>query len=194
MSATGKRGTIHQVSANTLLGIDLKDFKIKNKKELRKFDFSNQTGNNFDRWDVAFQKSIKKRTENNNNYFVFFSSGHDSGLIAAELLKLNRKFKIYTVTFLEDEIVLQKRLEILSENKVPMEIVNISNVDARNMNNYLHEKLGYYELKAPEFKQDNFSDCDFRDVPGCIAAAIIDKKAQKDGNIITFLGQGATRP
>ncbi len=192
VSAAGKRGTIHQVPANTLLVIDLKDFKIKNKKELKKFDFSNQTGNNFDRWNVAFQESIKKRTENNNHsYFVSFSSGHDSGLIVAELLKINRKFKIYTVPFLEDEIVLQKRLEILSENKVPMEIINISDADAETMNNYLHEKLGYYELKAPEFKQDNFSDPDFRNVSGYVAAAIINQKARKSGNIISLSGQGA---
>ena len=141
-AAAVKSGTICQVPANTLLVIDLTDFKIKNLRELKKFDFSNQTVDNFDKWSAAFQNSLKKRTGNKkHNYFVSFSSGHDSGLIVAELVELNRKFKIYTVPFLEDEIVLQKRLEILSKIKVPMEIINISDVDAEIMNDYLHEKL-----------------------------------------------------
>jgi len=192
VSAAGKRGTIHQVPANTLLVIDLKSFKIKNKKELKKFDFSNQTVNSFDKWSAAFQNSLKKRTENKkHNYFVSFSSGHDSGLIVAELLELNRQFKVYTVPFLEEEIVLQKRLEILSENNVPIEVINISDVDAGIMNSYLHEKLGYYELRAPEFESDQYSDPDFRNIPGYIAAAIINQKARNSGHIIALSGQGA---
>lgn len=79
----------------------------------------------------------------------------------------------------------------MSENNVPMEIINISDVDAVSMKAYLHEKLGYYGIKAPEFKQDNFSDRDFRNIPGYVAAPIINQKARNIGNIIALSGQGA---
>ncbi|GAG51710.1 unnamed protein product, partial [marine sediment metagenome] len=59
VSAAGEKGTIYQVPANTLLKIDLKNFKIKD-KNLKKFNFSNQTVDSFERWSIAFQNSLKK--------------------------------------------------------------------------------------------------------------------------------------
>ncbi|GAG51709.1 unnamed protein product, partial [marine sediment metagenome] len=91
---------------------------------------------------------------------------------------MKKRYKVYVVPFLEDGTVLQKRLEILSENNIPIEIINISNDDPMSMTHYLHKKLPYYCLKAPEFEVDNYSDCDFRNAPGYVAAAIINQKAR----------------
>ena len=67
------------------------------------FDFSKQNTDSFKKWGQAFYESLLKRTKSNvHKCFVSFSSGHDSGLIAAELMMLKISFKAYVMTYLED--------------------------------------------------------------------------------------------
>ena len=57
-------------------------------RKFTNFEFNiNQHKNNFNDWIIAFQKSIKKRTQHSQyGIYLGLSSGYDSGAIACELL------------------------------------------------------------------------------------------------------------
>ena len=65
-------------------------------------------------------ESIKKRTMNlvDKKVFLGLSSGHDSGLIAAELNHLKIPFSTYSVFYGEVQKVLNERIKILKKNKI----------------------------------------------------------------------------
>jgi asparagine synthetase B (glutamine-hydrolysing) len=192
ISACSLGANIEQVPANTLLEINLDNFSIKTKKKLRSLDFSKQNENSYNKWCHAFKNSILKRTINKKQkYFVSFSSGHDSGLIAAQLLSSNIPFFTYAVPYLEDQKVLVKRLDILKENNIKYEIMRISKEEYQKMKKYLHQYLVEYQLISNEFKVKNFPDPDMRNNPGLIASAIIHRKARKNKHLVALSGQGA---
>lgn len=192
IKSTGLNGTIHQVPANTLIVIDVSEKKINNQRELRTFDFDNQSVDSYSKWNNAFTDSMIKRTENTNHkYFISFSSGLDSGLIVAEMFHIRKKFKGYTVPYLEEKKILDERMDIFRENNISYDEINITEDSYESMRNYLYDMLEYYHLQPKEFDYQNFPDPDFRNIPGYVAAAIINKKARQDGNIISLSGQGA---
>lgn len=191
VAAVGKKDPIQQVPANTLVEISLTDFVIKKINRIREFDFSNQTTKIFDKWNHAFKNAILKRTKNvRHNCFISFSSGHDSGLIAAEMLENKIPFSVYSVKYKEDMEILDKRLNILKKRGIPCEEIEISREEYLSMKKYLLENLEQYLLINPENLEAGFKDPDMRKIPGFIAYAIINQKASIDKRLISLSGQG----
>jgi asparagine synthetase B (glutamine-hydrolysing) len=84
---------------------ELSSCKLKNEIEIIKWDFYPKF-NDFNRWNNAFENSIKKRINTNKGIFVPLSSGYDSGCIVSALIKLNKKFETYTFKGQEDLTIL----------------------------------------------------------------------------------------
>ncbi len=127
VGAAGLSGEIHELPSRTKLVFDLTRFKLEQNQNQSRFDFTSQTNTVFDDWNRAFSRAIRKRTSSRRErIFVSLSAGHDSGLICAELLAQDIPFKVFTVPYLEDQNVLNKRLEILEQEKIPFEIIEQS--------------------------------------------------------------------
>jgi len=107
----------HQKSRpNECIILDMNDLSLKMKFNIYNFDL-NQYKTNFDDWDIAFEKAILKRT--NNNKFkigLCLSSGYDSGSIACVLEKYNIPFESYTMTANENLDILNMRTKNKNDN------------------------------------------------------------------------------
>lgn len=191
VSEHGRKEPIYQVPANTLIQIDLNKFVTNEKSVIRPFDFSNQNIMDFKRWNNAFKKSILKRTKNPlHQSFVPLSAGHDSGIIAAEMIEEKLPFHVYSNPFGEDQDILEKRIKILQENHIEYDILEPNENEFKNMHKFLLENSEKYLLINTDSKFQNFSDPDFRNSSGYIGFAIICKRARKDNNLICLSGQG----
>ena len=107
---------ISRVKPNSLLRIDLNNnFKIKKYPLIKKFNFNSIKKTTYGDFSKAFTESIKKRTQNlvDKKVFLGLSSGHDSGLIAAELNNLKIPFSAYSVFYGEVPRILNERIKIL---------------------------------------------------------------------------------
>lgn len=181
-----------RVPSNTLLVIDVETGRLLRSITLWHFDFSNQTECTYDKWIEAFAISIKKRTSSfGQRYYVPLSSGYDSGLIASFLMDMSVDFKCYSVPYLEETNIIDKRVQILHRKGIETHLLQISVEQYQAMHEYLKSNLGYYPLIAEDFEVRNFPDPDFRNVPGYVAAAIICQNARLDQRLIQLSGQGA---
>ena len=107
---------VQPIPPNTALVIDLDTKHIKETFNIHHFDLS-QHKNNCDDWIKAFEKSIKKRTQNTREQiFIGLSGGYDSGAICCELLNQNTPFKSYTVVGTENKNILRQRFNKLGSN------------------------------------------------------------------------------
>ena len=189
--AAGLPGTIHQVLANSLVTIDLTNFSATIKSPVRAFDFSHSHVDTFDQWNDAFAKAIRKRTLNSKHQaFVCFSSGHDSGVIAAELLAQAIPFSTYTMTFKEDQNVMDARLDLLRSQAVPTEVLNPSGEQLIRMKEFVWEHCDPFFLLNTDSGFQNFPDPDMRNISGCIGASVIFQQARQQGRLISLSGQG----
>lgn len=181
-----------RVPANTLLVIDVVTGNVIRSEAVWKFDFSHQTVNSYDSWIDTFIVSLQKRTSSRNQrYFVPLSSGHDSGLIAATLSNTETSFRCYAVPYLENESILQQRIDILNCRGVSTTLMDISPEEYLSMNSYIRSNLNFYALRAIDFDEENYLDPDFRNAPGYVASALICERARSDSNLIQLSGQGA---
>lgn len=191
VSLCSREGPIKQVPANTLIELSLDNFKVKQTKRIRDFDFTNQTTNTFEKWNIAFTDSILKRASMaHKKTFVSLSSGHDAGVIAAELVKNNVEFGTYTVLFRENLDVVNERIKILKNKGVNCHILDITQEEFLSMKKFFHDNLEQFKFINTDASFQNFADPDMRNNPGCIASAIIHKKARVDGRLINLSGQG----
>lgn len=192
IKASGQLGTIRQVPSNTLLTISLKDFSILDQTIIRPFDFHAPKTTTFDQWNEAFGHALRKRTfTRRHQAFVSFSSGHDSGLIAAELMTRQIDFHAYTVPYLEDSLVLDKRLKHLHENKIIYDVVAPTSDEIEAMSQFVWDHCDPFQLINHDSDFQNFCNPDMRILSGYIASAIIHQKARETGRFISLSGQGA---
>jgi asparagine synthetase B (glutamine-hydrolysing) len=183
---------ITRVPANTFLMIDVSTGKVIRSESVWKFNFLQQTKNNYDKCVNSLVASIKKKISGRGaKYFVPLSSGYDSGLISLVAANANVDVKCYSVPYLEDPKVLDERIRLLDSLGIKTEVIHISRQDFFNARSYLHEHLDYYPLIAEDFVDQNFSDSDFRNNPGFVASSIICKRARSEGRLIQLSGQGA---
>ena len=190
--ACGESGNICQVPANTILEISLDELTLQSQTSLKTFDFSSQTETDFCKWNESFTQSIDKRTSNNRHQcFVGFSSGHDSGLIAADLLNRNIPFAIYTIPYKEDQEVLEKRIQILRQHHIPCYILEPSSLEIEKMKQLVLEHCDPFQLINLDSAFQNFKNPDMRILSGYIASAIIHQQARNAGRLISLSGQGA---
>lgn len=185
-------GRIIRAKPNTIYEIDLNFLQIINEISLHEFDFSNQIEDSYDKWIELFEKSIEKRTYNNKQkYFVSFSSGHDSGLIAAEMLKQKRNFKTYSFTYLEDIEILNKRINILNKNLIENEILYMSTNEKELVSEFMRKNLDSYIINNEDTKVGEFPNKNIFEISGYIASSFICNKAKNEGRLISLSGQGA---
>jgi len=188
----GNDSPIIQMESNSILAINLDTFEIISQTILRPFNFTRQTTMTYEKWNIAFSKSILKRCTNlQKELFVSFSSGHDSGLIAAELLEQKIPFHCYTNRFKEDISILEKRFELLEKSNISNTFVEPTKDQFQEMHKFLLENCEPFQLISNEHDIRNFSDPDMRNLPGYIALALICKQARSDGRLICLSGQGA---
>lgn len=191
VSAANRKEPVEQVPANTLIEIDLNKFKIRSKTIIRPFDFTYSEVKSFDKWNKAFQKALVKRTfSTRHRVFLGLSSGHDSGLMAAEMIKRKIPFHAYIMTYLEDKDVINERIKILKKNKVSYEIVDPNLKSWKRMTKFIEKNAEPYQLINSEDSFRNYKNPDYKKAPGYIASALIFEKARKEGKIISLSGQG----
>ena len=192
VAACAEKGSIIQVPANTLIEISLNDYKIKAITSIREFDFSHQEVKTFERWNQAFTKAILKRTANTNQHcFISFSSGHDTGLIAAQMLENKIPFHAYSIPCGEDLSILNERIDILRKHGINCEVFEPNEEECASMQEFLRENCEAYQLINPDSEFKNFKNPDMRQVSGYIASAIIHQKARHGHHLISLVGQGA---
>ncbi|MDD5589070.1 MAG: asparagine synthase-related protein [Candidatus Nanoarchaeia archaeon] len=108
---------IQKVKANTIIEYNINDFTS------RSYNYHTwnlkQYKDNFSEWNIAFENSIRKRTQDvGDRLFMGLSSGFDSGAILCCLLKQGIKFKTYSNTGSENMTILNKRLAMVRDKTV----------------------------------------------------------------------------
>lgn len=192
VKACGLAGRIEQVRANQLRTYDSHTLCEKSRSAVKTFDFGSATNTSMDRWNAAFSRAIAKRTANvKHGIWVGLSSGHDSGLIAAELVAQKRPFHVYTVPFKEDEIILDSRIQMLESQGITCQKVVPSASEFEGMREYLAHYCEDTDLVNTESDYQPFAGKKFREVAGYVVSAIINQDARRNGRLISLSGQGA---
>ena len=185
---------ICSVPANSLVMIDLKSYKIKIHNNLKKFNFCSKNKTTYRDFSSAFSKAIIKRVKNlDKKIFIGLSSGHDSGLIAAELSRLKTPFSSYSVFYGEDKNILKSRINILSKNKrVNLRNLVINQKNKSLIKKYLKRYAPYVDVNIDNERILNLGNKgDFRNLSGFIAASYIISKAKENNEKVLISGQGA---
>jgi asparagine synthetase B (glutamine-hydrolysing) len=178
-----KNSKIEFIIPNTHYIFNLNNYKLINKKEIIKWDF-NPRFNNFDRWNIAFENSIKKRTNTDKGIFVPLSSGYDSGCIVSAMLNLNKKFKTYTFKGKEDINTLEKRKKLIEENNKFFYINPKENIKNKYMEycKRIENYIGYHV--------NGQAYTNIYEAYSCFGIYQIFQKARKDKQIIFLSGHG----
>ena len=185
---------IKSVPPNTLLKINLDSFNVKTYDELRKFNFRNKNKTSYRDFSLAFTNAIRKRVENvDKKIFIGLSSGHDSGLIAAELNKLKTPFSSYSVFYGEIKEIIKSRIDILNKNKkIKLKNLVINSRNKDSIQKFLKKYAPYVNVNIDNEKIKGIGHKgDFRNLSGFIACAYIINIAKTNGEKIFLSGQGA---
>ena len=177
-------GNIEFVIPNTHYIYDINNYNLISKSEIVKWDF-NPIYSKFDRWNIAFDNSIKKRTNTDKGIFIPLSSGYDSGCIVSSMINQGKKFKTYTFKGHEDIKILEdRRKRILSSNN-KFYYVN----PAHNM-----EKVYDKYFKRIEnyngYHYDGKPYSDIYEAHSCFGIYQIFQQARTDNQIIFLSGHG----
>lgn len=101
---------VKKVPPNSIYKLNLNSMMIKKIDEVYTFDLT-QYKTNFNDWNIAFENSIRKRTEGNRErIFIGLSSGYDSGAIACELKRQDVNYHSITVLGKEDMNIVDRRV------------------------------------------------------------------------------------
>lgn len=180
-----------KIPANTKLLIDLNTFEVLDSGTLFEFDL-NQFKDSFVDWNLAFEQSIKKRTENcREKIFIGLSSGYDSGSIACELRKQNIPHTAYSLTGTENMTVLQQRHELFNNNFIH-KIYTLPEHTRGYIIDYIRNKVEPFKNTIHSSSSDyNEYGMDIIDDHGAGSLTFICEKAIKDGNKVYLSGSGA---
>ena len=143
-----------QVLANKTYIIDLINVKIIEEKRVHTFDLK-QYKTNFDDWNRAFSKSIKKRTKYAKcGIFIGLSSGYDSGAIACELTKQKVNFTAYSIANVEDKEVLNERSKIVKNCKK----INLERESFLEARDFLKKNAEEYKLNIDNGEKEEYNN------------------------------------
>jgi asparagine synthetase B (glutamine-hydrolysing) len=180
-----------RVPANSWITIDLSAAVVVNTVSVLEFDFDSANQANYDPFAQAFSIAISKRSANvKRNIHVPLSSGHDSGMIAAELVNQNIEFSSYGFKFGEIEEVIIERFDLLRNLGLKATLLQPSETELKQLQDTLLRELPEFRLTVGE-TPTLYPQPDFRYVSGFIASAYISRLAQSRGEIICLSGQGA---
>jgi len=163
--------------ANTTILYDLNT--CKEIRRFRNFEFDiKQYKTNFNDWVIAFENSIRKRTQDvQYGIYLGLSSGYDSGAIACELLKQGVDFKSYTITGPENKKIINDRIKLIPNH----ELINLTHSEYNNL------KLDITK-KCEDFFYDGYS---IKNDKASFGLAAICSRAVKNNKRIYLSGQGA---
>jgi asparagine synthetase B (glutamine-hydrolysing) len=155
----------------------------KTETEIIKWDFEPRY-NNFDRWNIAFENAINKRTNTDKGIFVPLSSGYDSGCIVSSLLKLNKTFDTYTFKGQENIKILESRKKLIEINNKFAYINPKENIE---------EKYNDFFNRIENYTAYNYDGSPYADIYSawsCFGIYQIFQEARKDNHIIFLSGHG----
>lgn len=182
---------VRKVEPNRVIVLDIKTLEIKNIDVIKKFDLDNQIKTSYDDVIVAFENSIKKRTQNlREKIFIGLSSGYDSGMIACELIKQNINFKSFSIKAEENIQVIEERHKILKTANKEVEKILLSRKDFEQTKSFIKQNCEEfkYEIKRSGFVTPGEFMTDDK---GAVGLGFICKKAIDEGIKIYLSGQGA---
>jgi len=147
--------------------------------EFENYEFDiNQHKTNFDDWILAFENSIRKRTQNARyGIYLGLSSGYDSGAIACELLKQKIDFKSYTITGPENMDIVNDRIKMIPNH----ELINLTKKEYEILKSNITSECENFSYKGYSIKNDKAS----------FGLAAICSRAKKEKRRIYLSGQGA---
>jgi len=179
---------IIRCKSNSMIRINIDNLKLDETFPLREFDFVNSHKDHFD----AFSNAILKRAKNTQrNLYLPLSSGHDSGLIAAELMKQKINFHIYGFEHLEVKEVFQERFNLLEKYGAIFDILELSPSKALEIQRRLIKEIPKYDFVEDAKMEDLYEKNDIRKISGFISSAYMAMLASKKGQVISLSGQGA---
>ena len=173
--------SIEKLPGNAAWKLDLHTLTELDSIQLVEFDL-NQHKNSYDDWIIAFENSIRKRTQNTSQkIFLGLSAGYDSGAITCELLNQNINFKAYTILSAEDKTTIDSRHAKLNNGEIIQLSTNeYNNISLQVLNDC--EDFSYNDkYKSYNIKIDKAS----------IGLAAICSRANQDRYKIYLSGQGA---
>ncbi len=181
-----------QLNANTILTISLVDYSIISEETLHHFDFENANTDHYDDFTKAFQKAIQKRSKTAQHpIFVPLSSGHDSGLIAAELMHQGVKFASYAMPYGEKAEILAARKALMAEQGLDFVELDPSPAEWDAFEAEVKQDAPYYAIEYAGTPDVKYPDPDVRTIGGFLGSAYISKLAKSNGQLILMSGQGA---
>ena len=148
-------------------------------RKFTNFDFDiTQYKNTYDDWIIAFENSIRKRTEHSQyGIYLGLSSGYDSGAIACELLKQKVQFKSYTIAGPENVNIINQRIKLIPNH----EVIYLTNNEYNSTKNYILNECENFNYQGYSIKGDKAS----------FGLASICKRANTENRRIYLSGQGA---
>jgi asparagine synthetase B (glutamine-hydrolysing) len=180
----------YRMPANTYKVFDLKLNELYS-KPVKTFSLD-QHKTSYDDWVNAFEKAISKRANKHvsKQIFLGLSSGYDSGAIACELTKQNIKYKAYSVSANENNVILNKRIDIIKKTAEIDLLQNCNEkfIQARQHIN-LHVEPYVYEIFS---SRSNYTEyVNLHDDGGANAFSLVCMHAKTDGKKIYISGSGA---
>ena len=177
-------GRIQFVVPNTHYIFDYKTYNLISKKEIVQWDF-NPRYSNFNRWNIAFDNSIKKRTNTDKGIFIPLSSGYDSGCIVASMIKLKKSFKTYTFKGKEDIDTLESRKRLINNSGNSFYYINPKENIEEKYSEYCNRIENYtgYHIDGTPYSN-------IYEAYSCFGIYQIFQKARKDKQIIFLSGHG----
>lgn len=177
---------IQRIKPNTILKFDLKNHTLARIGSVYDFDL-NQHRTTFDHWIVAFENSIKKRTQNlREKLFIGLSSGYDSGAIACELDRQNIAYHSYTVMGRESQKVIKQRVR----KSYDIIVTTQELYDAAH--DYIMKNVEPFKYTISSSSSDyNEFYLDLRDDNGSNGLSLICGLAKQNGKKIYLSGMGA---
>ena len=175
-----------KVPANSIFKINLEDLSLKKISEVYKFHLQ-QYKTHFNDWTLAFENSIRKRTEKiREKIFVGLSSGYDSGSIVCELNKRKINYHTYSVLGKEDMSVLNKRVGINST------FLYRDSETLDRAHQYIVDNVEPYKYTISSSTSDyNEYYLSLQDDSGSNGLSMVCERAKKDGIKIYLSGCGA---
>lgn len=170
---------------NTHYVYDMNSHKLVSSTDIVRWDFSTRFSN-FDRWNIAFDLSVKKRTMTDKGVFLPLSSGYDSGCIACSLISNNIKFDAYTFVGKECRDTLRKRKNIIDKcNNASFKYVNPA-TDIENKYREYCDRIENYIAYRP----NGIAYADIYNAYSCFGIYQIFQEARKGKRIIFLSGHG----
>jgi asparagine synthetase B (glutamine-hydrolysing) len=173
---------------NTRIQIDLATMKVESKNTVFDFDLG-QYNDSFYNWNIAFENSIRKRTQDiREHIFMGLSSGYDSGVIACEMMKQKVPIKYYSVLGSENKRVLNERYQLLNN----VEQINITPQLRQDAVNYIKWNTEEFKYTISSSSSDyNEFWLSLTDDNGSGGLSVVCSHAKRDNRRIFISGSGA---